>query len=155
MGKDDEVSVVRGTYKGREGKVIQSRKAHFTAPSHMRRIIMSSALSSELRNKYHVRSMPVRKDDEVSVVRGTYKGREGKVIQCYRKKWVIHIERITREKASGATVQVGIHPSKCVITKLKLDKDRKAILDRKDSQKKSAGAKGKFSEKDVAMADVD
>ena len=46
--------------------------------------------------------MPVRKDDEVSVVRGTYKGREGKVIQCYRKKWVIHVERITREKASGA-----------------------------------------------------
>merc|ERR1712008_230308 len=79
----------------------KSRKAHFTAPSHMRRIIMSSALSSELRNKYHVRSMPVRKDDEVSVVRGTYKGREGKVIQCYRKKWVIHVERITREKASG------------------------------------------------------
>ena len=66
---------------------------------------MSAALSSELRNKYHVRSMPVRKDDEVSVVRGTYKGREGKVIQCYRKKWVIHIERITREKANGATVR--------------------------------------------------
>ena len=63
---------------------------------------MSSALSSDLRGKYHVRSMPVRKDDEVSVVRGTYKGREGKVIQCYRKKWVIHVERITREKASGA-----------------------------------------------------
>jgi len=26
-------------------------------------------------------------------VRGTYKGREGKVIQCYRKKWVIHFLR--------------------------------------------------------------
>merc|ERR1712087_238871 len=77
------------------------------------------ALSNELRKKHSVRSMPVRKDDEVSVVRGTYKGREGKVIQCYRKKWVIHIDRITREKQSGATVQVGIHPSKCVITKLK------------------------------------
>lgn len=63
---------------------------------------MSSALSSELRTKYHVRSMPVRKDDEVKVVRGNYNGREGKVMQCYRKKWVIHIERITREKASGA-----------------------------------------------------
>merc|ERR1712166_539313 len=133
----------------------KSRKAHFTAPSHMRRIIMSSALSSELRNKYHVRSMPVRKDDEVSVVRGTYKGREGKVIQCYRKKWVVHVERITREKQSGATVQVGIHPSKCVITKLKLDKDRKAILKRKNREAKSSKSKGKFSEKDVAMADVD
>jgi len=77
------------------------------------------------------------------------------VIQCYRKKWVIHIERITREKASGATVQVGIHPSKCVITKLKLDKDRKAILDRKNSETKTDKGKGKFTEKDVAMADVD
>lgn len=46
--------------------------------------------------------MPIRKDDEVTVVRGTYKGREGKVVQVYRKKWVIHIERITREKVNGA-----------------------------------------------------
>merc|ERR1711935_97740 len=133
----------------------KSRKAHFTASSSKRRIIMSSGLSNERRKKHSVRSMPVRKDDEVSVVRGTYKGREGKVIQCYRKKWVIHVERITREKASGATVQVGIHPSKCVITKLKLDKDRKSILDRKNRDTKSDAAKGKFSEKDVAMADVD
>jgi len=59
------------------------------------------------------------------------------------------------EKASGATVQVGIHPSKCVITKLKLDKDRKAILDRKNSETKTDKGKGKFTEKDVAMADVD
>ena len=28
-------------------------------------------------------------------------GREGKVVQVYRKKWVIHIERITREKTNG------------------------------------------------------
>lgn len=48
-----------------------------------------------------VRSVPVRKDDEVQVVRGTFKGREGKVVQVYRRKWVIHIERITREKVNG------------------------------------------------------
>ena len=56
---------------------------------------------------------------------------------------------------TGATVQVGIHPSKCVITKLKLDKDRKAILERKNKENKSDKAKGKFTEQDVAMADVD
>jgi ribosomal protein L24 len=28
-------------------------------------------------------------------------GREGKVTQVYRKKWVIHIERVTREKVNG------------------------------------------------------
>lgn len=32
----------------------KSRKAHFTAPSHIRRKIMSSPLSKELREKYNV-----------------------------------------------------------------------------------------------------
>merc|ERR1712185_525039 len=73
-----------------------------------------------------------RKDDEVQVVRGHYKGQQvGKIVQCYRKKFRVYIERIQREKANGATVNVGIHPSKLVVVKLKMDKDRKAILDRR------------------------
>ena len=60
------------------------------------------------------------------VVRGHYKGQAtGRVINVYRKKFVVHVERTQREKVNGTTVQVGIHPSNCVITKLKLDKDRK------------------------------
>eukprot|EP00210_Caulerpa_lentillifera_P006152 g5879.t1 len=131
----------------------KSRKAHFTAPSHERRILMSSRLSPELRNKYGVKSMPIRKDDEITIVRGTYKGREGKVVQVYRKKWVIHVERVTREKVTGATPSVGIQPSKVVITKLKIDKDRKALLEKR---KRKGKAKGKFTDQDVqAMQDVD
>ncbi|WOL02826.1 hypothetical protein Cni_G11545 [Canna indica] len=128
------------------------RKAHFSAPSSVRRVLMSAPLSTDLRNKYNVRSLPVRKDDEVQVVRGTYKGREGKVVQVYRRKWVIHVERITREKVNGSTVNVGINPSKCVITKLKLDKDRKALLDRKARGRAADKAKGKFSADEVAAA---
>lgn len=45
--------------------------------------------------------MPIRKDDEVMVMRGTFKGREGKVTAVYRKKFVIHIERVTVEKVNG------------------------------------------------------
>merc|ERR1712216_352251 len=99
----------------------KSRKAHFNAPSSVRRKIMSSHLNKELVQKYNVKSMPIRKDDEVIVVRGKNVGREGKVIQVYRKKYVIHIERVTREKSNGSTVNVGIHPSNVMITKLKLD----------------------------------
>jgi len=110
----------------------KSRKAHFSAPSNVRRKIMSASLNKELREKYHARSIPIRKDDEVQIVRGTYRGREGKVVQVYRKKWVIHIERVTREKVTGATALIGVHPSKVVVTKLKIDKDRKALLERKD-----------------------
>lgn len=91
----------------------KNRKRHFNAPSHVRRKIMSSPLSKELRQKYNVRSMPIRKDDEVQVVRGHYKGQQiGKVVQVYRKKYVIHIERVQREKADGTTVHVGLHPSR-------------------------------------------
>ena len=43
----------------------KSRKAHFSAPSHERRKLMSAPLSKELKSKYNVRSLPVRKDDEV------------------------------------------------------------------------------------------
>ena len=48
----------------------KNRKRHFNAPSHNRRKIMSSPLSKELRQKYNVRSMPIRKDDEVQVCAG-------------------------------------------------------------------------------------
>ncbi|RWS30330.1 60S ribosomal protein L26-like protein [Leptotrombidium deliense] len=132
----------------------KSRKLHFNAPSHIRRRIMSAPLSKELRQKYGVRSMPVRKDDEVQVVRGHYKGQQvGKIVQSYRKKYVIHIERVQREKANGASVYVGIHPSNVVIVKLKMDKDRKRILERRAKGKQLAEgkAKGKHTEESVAM----
>lgn len=45
----------------------KNRARHFSAPSHIRRKLMSSPLSKELRQKYNVRSMPIRKDDEVQV----------------------------------------------------------------------------------------
>ncbi|XP_046947041.1 60S ribosomal protein L26-like 1 isoform X1 [Lynx rufus] len=125
----------------------KNRKRHFNAPSHVRRKIMSSPLSKELRQKYNVRSMPIRKDDEVQVVRGHYKGQQiGKVVQVYRKKYVIYIERVQREKANGTTVHVGIHPSKVVITRLKLDKDRKKILERKAKSRQVGKEKGKYKE---------
>lgn len=108
----------------------KSRKAHFSAPSSVRRNIMSAPLSKELREKYNVRSIPIRKDDEVTIVRGSNKDKEGKVTSVYRLKYVIHVERVTRDKASGQSVPLGIHPSNVVITKLKLDKDRESILAR-------------------------
>merc|ERR1711872_880973 len=131
----------------------KQRKRHFNAPSHIRRKKMSSPLSKELRQKYNVKNMPIRKDDEVQVVRGHYKGQQvGKVVQCYRKKFCVYIERIQREKANGASVYVGIHPSKVCIVKLKMDKDRKKILDRRAKGRAEATGKdkGKYTEETAA-----
>lgn len=78
--------------------------------------------------------------------RGFYKGREGKVTSVYRKRWVVYIERLQKEKVNGQSVNVGIPASKITITKVHTDKDRKAVLERK--------AKGRDTGKKVAEAEV-
>ena len=107
------------------------RKAYFNAPASVRRVQMSASLSKELRQKYNVRSLPIRKDDEVQIVRGHYHQREGKVTAVFRKKWCIHVERVSRDKKNGQTHHIPIRPSKVQITKIKMDKDRKSLLERK------------------------
>ena len=76
--------------------------------------------SSHRQTDIQAKSLPIRKDDEVLIVRGKYKGREGKVTQVYRKKWVIHVDRVHIERSNAATVPVGIHPSNVVITNIKV-----------------------------------
>ena len=83
--------------------------------------------------------MPVVKGDKVKILRGTYKGKEGKVTE---------VEGINRDKVNGSSAKVGIDASKVEIIELKLSKDRKAILDRK-----SRAAGEKYTEKEVANLD--
>ena len=119
---------------------------------------MSSPLSTELRNKHGIRSLPVRKDDEVTILSGEFKGREGKVVQVYRLKYCIYVEKVTREKANGATVHVPIRACKVAINKLRLDRARKALIERKaKGRAAAAGAdKNKFTESGVSpMSTVD
>ena len=126
---------------------------------------MSAPLSKELREKYNVcleehlaapsqsliivfpqvRAIPIRKDDEVTITRGGNKGRDGKVTSVYRLKYVIHVERVAKEKSNGTSAPMGIAPSKVMITKLKLDKDRESILER---IKKGREEKAKRGNKD-------
>jgi large subunit ribosomal protein L26e len=37
---------------------------------------------------------------------------------------------VSREKSNGQSVPIGVHPSKVVVTKMKIDKDREKILER-------------------------
>ena len=99
---------------------------------------MSAHCSKDILEKHGVRSMPIRKGDEVKIMRGTYKNKTGKVTQVYRKKWIIFIEKITKEKQNGKTVGVPIKPSNCVITSLNLaNQSRKNIVDRKNRNERA------------------
>ena len=54
---------------------------------------------------------------------------------------------------AGTTVNVPLNANKLIVTKLKLDNSRKKILERLASKKKAD--KGKVTQQDVSMAQVD
>ncbi|MBS7614248.1 50S ribosomal protein L24 [Candidatus Bathyarchaeota archaeon] len=110
----------------------KQRKMLYEMPYHSRGNILSAHLSTDLRNMYGARALPVRKGDTVRVLRGDYEGYEGKILRVNRQKYKIYVDGITREKADGTSIQVPIHPSKVEIIKLNLDdKWRNKIIERK------------------------
>jgi large subunit ribosomal protein L26e len=79
---------------------------------------MKSPLTSALKKTHGINTKQVQKGDMVSVVRGMFRGRTGRITTVSRNKWVVNIEGVKIEKVNGHTVPVGIDPSKCIITKL-------------------------------------
>jgi large subunit ribosomal protein L24 len=55
-------------------KPSKQRKAMYQAPLHRKHKLFSAHLSKELRKQWNKRSLPVRKGDEVKIMRGKFKG---------------------------------------------------------------------------------
>ncbi len=106
------------------------RRNLYQAPSSIRRKIMSCRLNKELRNKHKVRSLPIRKNDVVKILKGKSKNKTGKITTVYRRRWVVYVDKITKDKQNGQPVNIPIKPSNCVIETLHLDKDRKDLIER-------------------------
>lgn len=99
----------------------KQRKLILTAPSHIRRKLLAAPLSSGLRERYGVRSFPVRKGDTVKILRGDFTGIEGKVSETNTEQRRLFVEGVTREKVSGTSTKVSVPVSKVMITNLNLD----------------------------------
>jgi len=100
---------------------------------------MSIHLSKDLKAKYNVRSIPVRKDDTVQIMRGFYKGKSSIVQTVYRRRWCVYDEKIVKKKVNGQSAQIPFDSSNLKVTALRLDADRKSMIARK--QKKSDAKK--------------
>jgi len=110
----------------------KQRKAYYTAPLHLRHKFFNAPLSPELREKYGVKRLPVRVGDVVRIMKGDWKGHEGKVVRVDLREVKIYVEGVTVKKADGTPVLRPVHPSKVMIVKLDLsDKWRKKIIERR------------------------
>ncbi|MDI3483506.1 MAG: large subunit ribosomal protein [Methanobacteriaceae archaeon] len=110
----------------------KQRKFLHNAPLHIRHKIMSANLSKELREEYNRRSLPVRKGDKVEIMRGDFKGHQGKIERVDLKNYKVYVEGATIQKVDGTTTYFPIHPSNLQIIELNLeDEKRLKVLERK------------------------
>ncbi len=138
--------------KSKQGR--KKRKYLANAPLHIKHKLISSNLSKELRKKYGKRSFPIRKGDEVKIMRGEFKGKKGKVNMVDKKNLKVSVEGIQRKKKDGGKVNVHFDASKLQIQTLNLeDKKRGKSLGLKrksKNEKKSEGeGKGKKEKKNA------
>lgn len=113
----------------------------YQAPLHVKAKQLVAPLSEELQKELGVKRLRVRKGDTVLIVRGSFKGHEGRVVKVNVKKVRIYVEGVTRVRSDGREVYVPIHPSKVVITKLDLsDPRRKEVVERRKASRVEASA---------------
>jgi len=122
----------------RSKKPRKQRKYRYNAPLHLKHKMLSSHLSKDLRKKYNRRSVPLRKGDIVKVMRGEFKGKEGKVALVNTKKMKVFVEGIQRTRKDGTKVNVMFDPSNLLVTSLNLeDKKRNNLLEKKTLKEKN------------------
>jgi len=124
----------------------------YRAVNNVRNKQIGAALSKQLRQKYQRRSIRIVKGDTVKILRGEYKGIDGKVTKISLEKNSIAVEGVQREKLKGGKIDLYIHSSNTVITSLntednwrtkKLERKAKPEVKSKNNVKAKPEAKSK------------
>lgn len=97
-------------------KPSKQRKALYGASLHRRQKLIAAHLAKPLIKQFGRRSLPLRKGDEVKVMRGKNAGLTGKVSDVDLKGLKVYIEGAKRKKVSGQEVAVPFRASKLMIT---------------------------------------
>lgn len=120
-------------------KPAKQRKRIASATENELRRLMRGNLSDKLREKYGVRSVPVREGDTVKILRGDFAGIEGKIVETDRHHQRVIVDGVTREKVSGEQTRVSVHVSKTMITTLDMgDRWRSEKYAKKPEEPKEA-----------------
>ena len=103
----------------------KQRKYRYNAPLHIKHRFLNANLSKELRKKYGKRSLPLRKGDEVLIMRGSFSKKKGKIATIDLKRSRTTVEGINRKKIDGAKVNVYLDPSNLQIQTLNIEDSKR------------------------------
>ncbi|MGK0232090.1 MAG: large subunit ribosomal protein L24 [Patescibacteria group bacterium] len=104
----------------------KQRKFLANAPNHIKRKQLTATLDKPLRTKHDRRSIEVRKNDEVKVMRGKFAKKQGKILIINTDKAKVQIDGLTITKRDGEKVGAWFHASNLKIVKLE-DSDVKRM----------------------------
>ena len=99
----------------------KQRKYLANAMLHIKKKMIGSNLSKELRKKYKKRSLPVRKGDLIKIMRGKFKNKKGKIVHVKLKLQKVEVEGIQVKNQDGSKVNIRLEPSNLQIIELKLE----------------------------------
>ncbi|MDP4039625.1 MAG: 50S ribosomal protein L24 [Candidatus Pacearchaeota archaeon] len=119
----------------------KQRKYRYNAPLHIKHKFLNANLSKELRKKYGKKSLPLRKGDEVLVMRGSFAKKKGKILEVDLKKLRLTVEGINRKKSDGTKVNVYFNPSKVQIVSLNTEDTKRFKKNMKIGEEKNAPEK--------------
>ncbi len=125
----------------------KQRKFLANAPLHIKHKFLSANLSKSLREKYGKRSIPIRKGDEVLVMRGAHRKSRAKVSIVDLKSSRVALDNVQRAKRDGTKINVFLSPSILQLQSLNLDDkervnalNRKAGLEEKNASQKAGSS---------------
>ena len=90
----------------------------YRATYHTKSKQLGANLSKDLQKRYAKRSVRILEGDSVRIVRGEFKGVDGKVSKVSTQKNSVAIEGIKKEQTRGEKYDVYIHTSDLVVTSL-------------------------------------
>ncbi len=125
----------------------KQRKYQAKAPMHIKRKFLSTTLSKELRAKYKIRNIIVRKGDTVKVMKGKFDGKTGKVSEVKTNLMKIYVEGIQKKKQDGSMVNIPFRAPNLQITDLNTDDKKRFKKLKTESQKKNEAKNEKGEEK--------
>ena len=99
----------------------KQRKYLANAGLHLKKKFVSVNLSKDLRKKHAKRNVPVVKGDVVKIVRGKFKGKQGKVNKVMLKLAKVFVDKIQVKKQDGSKADVKLQPSNLQIVELNLE----------------------------------
>ena len=127
----------------------KQRKYLANAPLHLKAKFVNVNLAKPLREKVGKRNIQIKKNDKVKIMRGKFKGVQGKVLEVSLRYGKVYVEGVQVTKMDNSKANVPLKPSNLQIIEMteRVNKKMKKVSEKKTESPKKEVKEDKIKEK--------